>query len=288
MRADDLRDIFLFDGLTDEQISQLMAVGTEVHFDAGETLFTEGEPADFWWVLLDGQVELLRRTGHEVSVVSVMDRPGVWAGGFRAWTDKAGYLSTGRGARPGRMLQIPAAALGDLVRAWSPFAVHLIEGFFQTVRNMEALSRQREALVALGTLAAGLAHELNNPAAAAVRAVEDLQDTCETLLGSLVRLAEGSLPADRFVAIDALRRRARHRAARPPTRWRSPTGKTSSPTGSTGTGSGPPGGSRPRWRRLGPAWTGASARPGSSTAPRWSPAWSGWRALCRPRPCSPR
>ena len=206
MRAEDLRDIYLFDGLGEDQVGQLIAAGTEVHFDAGDILFTEGDPADFWWVLIDGQVELLRRTGHEVSVVSVMDRSGVWAGGFRAWTDRAGYLSTGRGASPGRMLRIPAGALGDLVRAWSPFAVHLIEGFFQTVRNMEALSRQREALVALGTLSAGLAHELNNPASAAVRAVGELHDTSETLLGSLVRLAEGSLPADRFVAIDALRR----------------------------------------------------------------------------------
>ena len=101
MRADELRDIFLFDGLTDEQISQLIAAGTQLPFDAGDVLFTEGDPADFWWVLLDGQVELLRRTGHEVSVVSVMDRPGVWAGGFRAWTASAGYLSTGRAAGQG-------------------------------------------------------------------------------------------------------------------------------------------------------------------------------------------
>ncbi len=203
MHIDDLRAIFLFDGLSDGQLLELIAVGDEVHFDEGDVLFHEGDAADFWWVLLDGRVELLRRDRREESVVRVMDRPGVWAGGFRAWSNTAGYLSTGRGASQGRMLRVSAEALGERARAWFPFGVHMIEGFFQTVRNMEAQSRQHEALVALGTLAAGLAHEINNPASAAVRAVEALQDTCGTLLSSLARLAERSLSAKQFVAIDA-------------------------------------------------------------------------------------
>jgi signal transduction histidine kinase len=206
MLIDGLRDIFLFEGLSDEQLHELVAAGDEVRFDSGDVLFREGEAADFWWVLLEGRVELLRRTRWEESVAGVMDRPGVWAGGFRAWSDQAGYLATGRGASSGVMLRVPSEALGERVLAWFPFGVHLIEGFFQTVRNMEALSRQREALAALGTLAAGLAHEINNPASAAVRAVGALQDTSDVLLSSLVRLAERSLSAEQFIAIDTLRR----------------------------------------------------------------------------------
>ena len=206
MLVEDLRGIFLFDGLSDGQLGELIAAGDEVHFESGDVLFREGEAADFWWVLLAGRVELLRRTRWEESVVGVMDRPGVWAGGFRAWSDQAGYLATGRGAGAGVMLRIPAEALGELATAWFPFAVHLVKGFFQTVRNMEALSRQQEALAALGTLAAGLTHEINNPASAAVRATDALQDTCDVLLSSLVRLAERSLSPSQFIAIDTLRR----------------------------------------------------------------------------------
>jgi signal transduction histidine kinase len=213
MRINDLRSVFLFDGLSDEQLLELIAAGDEVAFGEGDVLFRQGDAADFWWVLLDGRVDLVRRVGREESVGGVMDRPGVWAGGFRAWSAEVGYLSTGRGASPGRMLRIPAPALGERARAWFPFGVHLIEGFFQTVRTMEALSRQREALLALGTLAAGLAHEINNPASATVRSVEALQDTCDTLHASLVALAERSLPAERFVAIDALRREISAEAA---------------------------------------------------------------------------
>jgi len=206
MLIDDLRGVFLLEGLSDEQLGDLIAAGDEVRFGSGDVLFREGEAADFWWVLLAGRVELLRRTRWEETVAGVMDRPGVWAGGFQAWSDQAGYLATARGASSGVMLRVPAKALGELARAWFPFGVHLIEGFFRTVRTMEALSRQQESLAALGTLAAGLTHEINNPASAAVRATAALQDTCDVLLSSLVRLARQSLSAEQFIAIDTLRR----------------------------------------------------------------------------------
>jgi signal transduction histidine kinase len=205
MLTDDLRGLFLLESLSDAQIAELAAIGEEVTFEAGTTLFEEGKPADNWWVLIEGRIELLRRTGQEVAVFAVMDRPGLWAGGFRAWSPDMGYMSTGRTASTGRILRVPADALGEHVRGWFAFGVHLIEGLFQTVRNMEAISRQHEKLVSLGTMAAGLAHEINNPASAIARAVDALSDNCRTLVSAPTRLAEAEITAEQFLALEALR-----------------------------------------------------------------------------------
>ena len=203
---DELRSIDLFDGLTDQQLSELVAGGSEVDFQPGTELFREGEHADFWWVLLEGVVELVRRVGGEESVVAKMEVAGRWAGGFRAWDDQGVYLATGRAMTTGRLLRIPAQVLRERMDAWFPLGGHLIEGLYRTARSIEATARQRQSLVTLGTLASGLAHEINNPAAAAVRAVDALEDACHALLASVSGLAAQQVSARQFGALDMLRR----------------------------------------------------------------------------------
>ena len=201
----ELRSLFIFDGLTDEQLTELVTAGEEFVFAEGDVLFEQGAPADHWWVLLEGRVELSRRSEHEEIVLATMQQPGVWAGGFRAWSDTAGYMGWGRATSPGRAYRLPSEALGDFVRRWFPLGGHMIAAFFQTVRNIEGELRQRAGLVALGTLAAGLAHEINNPAAAAAHSAAALQESTDALLAALVSMAERSVSAEQLVALDRLR-----------------------------------------------------------------------------------
>jgi signal transduction histidine kinase len=206
MHADQLRALGLFDGLTDDQLADLRADGTDVPIAPGDVLFREGEHADFWWVLIEGSLDLYRHVGREHLLVAKMEVPGQWAGGFRAWDEQGVYLATGLVVSAGWVLQVPADVLRALTSAWFPFAGHLIDGLFHTARSIEATARQRGSLVTLGTLAAGLAHEINNPASAATRAVDALEVANGTVLASLSRLAHDGISATQFEALDALRR----------------------------------------------------------------------------------
>jgi signal transduction histidine kinase len=205
MRVDELRALSLFDGLTDGQLAELIDRGAEVAVEPGVELFREGEHADYWWILVDGSIDLTRHIGQERTLVGRM-MPGLWAGGFRAWDEHGVYLATGVGASAGRILRVPADVLRDRFNAWFPFGRHLVEGLYGTARTIESMARQRQSLVTLGRLAAGLAHEINNPAAAASRAADDLETTSQTLVSSLAWLAGAEISARQFTALDELRR----------------------------------------------------------------------------------
>lgn len=206
MLIEDLRSTFLFGKLSDEQLGALATVGMEVAFPAEETVFVEGQSADFLWVLLNGEVELTRHVGGQRIAIGTLSDPGDYAGGIRAFAASGtggGYRATGTTRRPTRFFQMPSEQLGRLLDEWLPIAKHLLDGYVHTFEAIEVAVRERGRLISLGTLAAGLAHELNNPAAAAKSSSADLRVVVGRLVAFVDWLANGGLaPAQVRAALD--------------------------------------------------------------------------------------
>ena len=207
MTYHEVRALELFDGLDDDTLQDLVESSDEIAFSAGDVLWNEREPAIFWWVLLDGRLEMVRHVGRERVVLGHFTHPGQWGEGWAAFDPHGVYLVSGRATSAGRILRVPVSLLRDLA-AGMPVIRHLLDGLFHTAREIETTTRQREVLVSLGTLSAGLAHEINNPAAAAIRAAQALESAMRDARAAARRLAGQGLSGDQYVALDALLGRA--------------------------------------------------------------------------------
>ena len=95
-------------------------------------------------------------------------------------------------------------------------AVHMLEGLYQGMRNSQAVIGQRERLLSLGQLTAGLTHELNNPAAAAVRATSTLRERVAGMRHKLAKLADGRVDPETLVRLTALQEDAIERSVKAP------------------------------------------------------------------------
>lgn len=228
MLTDELRSTFLFEKLSDDQLRTVAKLGTEVEFPADEIVVREGEPADFLWVLLDGEMELTRHVGGQRIVVETMSRPGTYAGGIRAFAASGtgmGYRATGRTMRPSRFFQLASSDLGRLLDEWLPMAKHLLDGYVHTCEYIEVAVRERGRLISLGTLAAGLTHELNNPAAAARSASTDLRAVVDQQVALVGQIATGALTPVQAQAMLDLQAEAVARSVAAPRRSAIETGR---------------------------------------------------------------
>jgi len=195
LSREDLRSLFLFDALTDEQLDWLGDRGWVADVPAGAIL-DEGAPAELVIVLLSGTITLSRRVGPDDVEMSRTDQRGVYAGAMQSYladADKLTYAATARALSECRLFVIGASHFGQAVRDWFPMAIHLLEGLFFGMRNSQQIVGQRQQLLALGSLAAGLTHELNNPAAAAVRANSALRERVAGMRHKLAMLAHDEI-----------------------------------------------------------------------------------------------
>ena len=216
---DELRTLFLFEKLTEDQLEWLCREGHVELVPAGP-VFTEGDPATCFYVLLEGTLVMSRRGGADDVEVTRSSNPGVYGGAFRAYIpDRAQqvYSNSIRATVPTRFFVLDAEKFAWMMRDWFPMAVHMLEGLFFGMQNTQQVVGQRERLLALGSLSAGLTHELNNPAAAAVRATSALRERVAGMRHKLGMIAAGPFDRASLEKLIRLQEDATERVSKAPT-----------------------------------------------------------------------
>jgi len=214
----ELRSLFLFEKLSDEQLQRLCEEGHVELIEPGP-VFAEGDPARNLYVLIEGTLVNNRRvSGDDVEIARTSQR-GVYTGAFMAYLGNRvpqTYPNSMRVSEPSRFFVLGADCFSQIMNEWFPMPVHLLEGLFIGGRRTQEAIGQRERLLALGSLTAGLTHELNNPAAAAVRATASLRERVAGMRSKLKMMAGGKYDKASLQQLIELQQRAAERVAKAP------------------------------------------------------------------------
>ena len=160
--------------LSHRQVEALVPYGRELRLAAGDSLFDERSVVDSFYVVLEGEVSIFRLDGAEATHI-VTHRAGEFTGGLAVLTGRTS-VHRARAISVSRVLEIDSKSFRRVAVEIPDVADVFISRLAQRMRFTQRAYRQQEKLAALGKLSAGLAHELNNPAAAASRAAEGLRD----------------------------------------------------------------------------------------------------------------
>jgi signal transduction histidine kinase len=199
---DELRTLFLFEALTDEQLSVLCTNGQIEEYQPGP-ICVEGEPATCFYVLIDGELTMSKLSGGQDIETNRTSQRGVYCGAWRAFTGgkQKRYDASVHVTKPSRFFVMDAPVFAQFMKDQFPMAVHLLDGIAVGTDRTRRIIDNREKLLALGRLSAGLTHQLNNPAAAIARAADELRGRIANMRHKLAMLADGTVTAETLNAL---------------------------------------------------------------------------------------
>jgi signal transduction histidine kinase len=190
-----------FSDLPGDQIDWFISQSEELKLKAGEVYAKEGDPPNWMFVLLEGEFEW--RGDFSGETVVIPGKVGDVTGAL-PFSRMKQFTVTGRALSHGRILRFPASRFPELIQKMPELVKRLVAVMTDRVREITRLEQQRDRLASLGKLSAGLAHELNNPAAAAKRAAAQLRDTLNHIKEASVQLGRRELTATQRAEIEKL------------------------------------------------------------------------------------
>ncbi len=205
-----LRRISVFADLPEEQLRWFADQVEERRLTSGEVLFHKGTPADWMTISLEGEMNAYRDdNAHDEYVYLIRaGDPGSEVTGMLPFSRMTEFRATVRAVTDVRVLLFPVRLFPELSQRLPVLVQRLVGIMTDRVRETTKADQQHDKLMALGKLSAGLAHELNNPAAAARRAADELLSTLEELRAADLRLCRHDLSAEQSSAIASFENQA--------------------------------------------------------------------------------
>ena len=213
-KVEALRRVQVFSDLPGDQLKWFADNAEDRRYAAGDVLFRKGDKPQAMWIYLEGEVHAYwDENDHDMVYISRAGERMTEVSGMLPFSRMTELQVTGRAVTDVRLLWFPSSLFPELMQRM-PVAVERLVGIMSDrVREVTTLDQQQDKLMALGKLSAGLAHELNNPAAGATRAANDLIETLKELRSADIRLCAHDLTATQQTSIEAFESRAIDRTA---------------------------------------------------------------------------
>jgi signal transduction histidine kinase len=207
-----LRKIQALHDLPEDQLQWLSAHGEEFHIQIGEIVIREGEPAAYMFIVFEGGFRI-RRDQSETARVFDVEAGDI--SGILPYSRLKVFQGTARALSPTHYARFHKDIFPELHRCMPLFGERLVNLLMDRVRDVTRRDEQQEKLASLGKLSAGLAHELNNPAAAVRRAAKSLTTTREKLRAAYLQLDQRELTTAQRKSIAAFENTALASAREP-------------------------------------------------------------------------